>query len=57
MRKLVYRCTKGNATIETASYAQAEDLRSGGWSVNETFETIPEEIHLTAKQDAMRIKI
>jgi len=57
MRKLVYECKKDNAVVRTVNFAQAEDLRVGGWNVTETLETIPEKTHMTAKQAASRIKI
>ena len=57
MRKLVYECKKDNAVVRTVSFAQAEDLRVGGWNVTETLETIPEKTPMTAKQAASRIKI
>lgn len=57
MRKLVYECAKGSATVKTVSYAQAQDLQAGGWKVNEVLETIPEPLNISPKQAETRVKI
>jgi hypothetical protein len=57
MRKLVYECVKGSATVKTVSLAQANDLRMGGWNVTEVLETIPEPLFADPKQLAARVKI
>ena len=57
MRKLVYECTKNGSVVKVTTMAQADELKLGGWKVEEVFETIPTEIRLTAKQAALRIKV
>ena len=57
MRKLVYECVKGSATVKTVSLAQANDLRMGGWNVTEVLETIPEPLFADPKQLTARVKI
>ena len=57
MRKLVYECAKGSATVKTVSYTQAQDLQAGGWKVNEVLETIPEPLNISPKQAETRVKI
>lgn len=57
MRRLVYECAKGSATVKTVSYAQASDLKMGGWNVTEVLETIPEPVNVAPKQAETRVKI
>ena len=58
MRKLVYVCTKGNSTVRTISFAQAEDLRMGGWNVTEILEDVPNPANIAPKQFSLfRVKI
>lgn len=57
MRRLVYECAKGSATVKTVSFAQASDLKMGGWNVTEVLETIPEPTNVTPKQRAVCVKI
>ena len=57
MRKLVYECAKGSATVKTVSYAQAQDLQAGGWKVTEVLETIPEPLFVAPKQADARVEI
>jgi hypothetical protein len=57
MRRLVYECAKGSATVKTVSFTQASDLKMGGWNVTEVLETIPEPTSVAPKQKAARVKI
>lgn len=43
MRKLVYVCNKAGSTVKVNSMVQANELKLGGWKVEETLETIPED--------------
>lgn len=42
MRKLTYVGTKGTATVETASYAEANQLKEQGFKVETVLTNIPE---------------
>ena len=57
MRKLVYVCKKSGSVVKVNTLAQANELKLGGWAVDEVLEPIAEKTHTEAKQFANRVKI
>jgi len=56
MRNLIYTCTKGNATIETASYSEMRNLVEQGYTSEIHLEEIYEEWIPTKEREKVIIR-